>query len=62
MVSSGSSLKLLPMPRIPVAIILWLEDEEFPPRAVLLLDSTCELQLPLDIIWSIAMMSVLVTM
>ncbi|OHE57504.1 MAG: hypothetical protein A2Z47_11495 [Thermodesulfovibrio sp. RBG_19FT_COMBO_42_12] len=54
------SIKLLPMPRIPVTVILWLKDEEFPPRADLLLDSTCELQLPLDIIWSIAMMSVLV--
>jgi hypothetical protein len=54
------SLKILPMPRIPVTLILWLEDEEFPPRADLLLDSTCELQLPLDILWSIAMLSVLV--
>jgi hypothetical protein len=50
------------MPRIPVTLILWLKDEEFHPRADLLLDSTCELQLPLDIIWSIAMMSVLVMM
>ncbi len=57
-----ASIKLLPMPRIPVTLILWLEDEEFPPRADILLDSTCELQLPLDIIWSIAMMSVLVMM
>jgi len=56
------SVKLLPMPRIPVTLILWLKNEEFPPRADLLLDSTCELQLPLDIIWSIAMMSVLVMM
>jgi hypothetical protein len=55
-----TSLKLLPMPRIPVTLILWLEDEEFPPRADLLLDSTCEQQLPLDILWSIAMLSVLV--
>jgi len=55
-----TSLKLLPMPRIPVTLILWLKDEEFPPRAHLLLDSTCELQVSLDIIWSIAMMSVLV--
>jgi hypothetical protein len=57
-----ASLKLFPMPRIPVILILWLKDEEFPSRADLLLDSTCELQLPLDIIWSIAMMSVLVMM
>jgi hypothetical protein len=55
-----TSLKLLPMPRIPVTLILWLEDEEFPPRADLLLDSSCELQLPLDILWSIAMLSVIV--
>ncbi|MFO0752145.1 MAG: DUF3786 domain-containing protein [Thermodesulfovibrionales bacterium] len=41
-------------------LILWLEDEEFPPRVDLLLDSTCELQLPLDIVWSIAMLSLLV--
>ncbi len=57
-----ASVKLFPMPRMPVTIILWLEDEEFPPRADLLLDSTCEMQLPLDIIWSIAMLSILVMM
>jgi hypothetical protein len=57
-----ASLKLLPMPTIPVTLILWLKDEEFPPRADLLLDYSCELQFPLDIIWSIAMMSVLVMM
>jgi len=57
-----ASLKFLPMPRVPVTLILWLEDEEFPPRADLLLDSSCELQLPLDIIWSIAMMNTMVMM
>jgi Domain of unknown function (DUF3786) len=56
------SLKLLPVPRVPVILILWLEDDEFPSRAELLLDSTCELQIPLDIIWSISMLSVLVMM
>jgi hypothetical protein len=55
-----ASLKLLPMPRIPVTLILWFADEEFPPRADLLLDGSCEIQLPIDIIWSIAMISVLV--
>jgi hypothetical protein len=53
-------LKLLPFPRIPVFLILWLKDEEYPPRADLLFDSTCEAQAPLDIIWSIAMVSLLV--
>ncbi|MBI4689764.1 MAG: DUF3786 domain-containing protein [Nitrospirae bacterium] len=54
------SVKLLPVPRIPVTLILWLSDEEFPARADLLFDSTCEQHVPLDIIWSIAMLSVLV--
>lgn len=57
-----ASVELLPLPRIPVTLILWLSDDEFPARADLLFDSTCEQCLPLDIIWSIAMMSVLVMM
>jgi len=57
-----TSIQLLPFPRIPAIIILWLQDEEFPPRADLLLDSSCEIQLPLDIIWSLAMLSILVMM
>ncbi|HBR21483.1 MAG TPA: hypothetical protein DD713_02775 [Nitrospiraceae bacterium] len=57
-----ASIELLPLPRIPVTLILWLSDDEFPSRADLLLDSTCEQHLPLDVIWSIAMMSVLVMM
>jgi Domain of unknown function (DUF3786) len=55
-----ASVKLFPLPRIPVILVLWIEDEEFPSRADLLLDSSCEMHLPLDIIWSIAMLSVLV--
>ncbi|MDP2168302.1 MAG: DUF3786 domain-containing protein [Thermodesulfovibrionales bacterium] len=54
-----ASVELFPMPRVPVTLILWLSDKEFQARADLLFDSTCELHLPLDIIWSIAMMSVL---
>ena len=50
---------LLPFPRIPVTIILWTSDEEFDARVELLLDTTCELHVPIDIIWSIAMMSLL---
>jgi hypothetical protein len=54
------SLKLLPLPKMPVTIILWLKDEEFLSRTDLLLDSSCEIQLPLDIIWSVSMLSALV--
>ena len=55
-----AALRLYPLPRIPVVLSLWLEDDEFPARADLLFDSTCDLQIPTDIIWSVAMMSVLV--
>ncbi len=54
-----AALRLFPFPRTPLVLVLWLEDEEFPARADLLLDSTCELHLATDIIWSVAMMTVL---
>jgi hypothetical protein len=54
-----AAVELYPLPRVPVTLILWLMDEEFAPRADLLFDSTCEIHLPLDIIWSVAMFSVL---
>jgi hypothetical protein len=54
-----ASIELPAFPRVPVVITLWLADDEFPARADLLLDSSCDLQLPPDITWSIAMMSVL---
>jgi hypothetical protein len=57
-----ASLQLLPLPRIPVTLILWLHDEEFPARADLLFDSSCEMQVPIDILWSLAMLSLLVMM
>ncbi len=57
-----AAIRLLPLPRIPVVLILWRGDEEFPPRADLLFDSSCESQIALDILWSIAMMSILIMM
>jgi hypothetical protein len=55
-----ASVKLYPFPRVPAILTLWLEDEEFPARTDLMFDSTCTMQLATDIIWSIAMMCVLV--
>ncbi|MBM4432432.1 MAG: DUF3786 domain-containing protein [Chloroflexi bacterium] len=55
-----ASLKLFPFPRIPVVLLLWTGDTEFPARADLLFDSTCSIHLPMDIIWSTAMMTVLI--
>ena len=55
-----ASLRLFPFPRIPIIVILWKSDEEFPARVDLLFDSTCDLHLPADVVWSTAMMSVLI--
>ena len=57
-----AALKLLPFVRIPVYLLLWEQDEEFPARTDLLFDSSCEMQAPLDILWSIAMMTTLAMM
>jgi hypothetical protein len=57
-----ASIRLYPLPKFPVVLILWEADDEFPERLDILLDSTAEQQLPLDIIWSIAMMSILIMM
>jgi hypothetical protein len=54
------SLRLFPFPRVPVTIILWEADEEFPARADMFFDATCEQHLPTDVIWSTAMTSVLI--
>jgi len=57
---ADAAVRLHPFPRIPVVVTLWLGDAEFPARADVLFDSTCELQLPTDILWSIAIMSLLI--
>ena len=50
-----ASVELLPLPRIPLTLILWLSDEEFPARADALFDYSAEQQVPIDIIWCTAM-------
>jgi len=55
------ALRLYPLPRVPVTMLLWIEDEEFPPRVDLFFDSTCDFQISLsDIVWAVAMMCALV--
>ncbi len=54
-----ASFRVFPLPRVPVVLILWLADEEFPSRADLLFDTASEVQLPIDVIWSIAMLTTL---
>jgi len=55
-----AAAELLPFPRVPIVLILWREDDEFAARSYLLFDEVCELQLPPDILWSVAMMCALV--
>lgn len=51
---ADAAVRLAPLPRVPATVALWLADEEFPARAGLFFDSTCILQLPTDILWSLA--------
>jgi hypothetical protein len=55
-----ASQRLFPLPRVRVVVMLSKGDEEFPPEAKILFDSTSEIHLPVDIIWSVAMMSLLI--
>lgn len=56
---ADAAVRIAPLPRVPVTMTLWLSDEEFPARAGILFDSTCSLQLPTDILWSLARLSCL---
>lgn len=47
-------------PRVPVTLILWFGDEEFPPGAQLLLDSTCTEHISTDVLWAITMVTCLI--
>jgi hypothetical protein len=47
------SIRLWPLPRIPLEYILWAADEEFPARLVITFDATVDKHLPLDAIWAL---------
>jgi hypothetical protein len=53
-----ASLKLMPFPRVPVTIILWAGDDEFPAQGSLLFDSSCTSHMAIDILWSTAIMTI----
>jgi len=54
-----ASIRLFAFPRVPVVFILWVGNEEFPHQVNLLFDSSCEAHTPIDVTWSISMMSTL---
>lgn len=43
-----ASIQVRLLPRVPVSIIVWAGDDEFPARASILVDETAARQLPLD--------------
>lgn len=55
-----AAVRLMPFPRMPVMCVLWRRDDEFEARADLLFDAGDEQQVPADILWSIAMLCVMV--
>ncbi|MEW5735994.1 MAG: DUF3786 domain-containing protein [Thermodesulfobacteriota bacterium] len=46
-----------PFVKIPVAVLLWTADEEFPARSLILFDETISRQLPADAIWALSMLT-----
>jgi len=58
-VYGDASIRLTPFPRVQVVLLLWEKDPEFAARAGLLFDSSARFSLPVDIIWSTAMMNLL---
>ncbi len=51
-----AAIRLHPLPRIPVTMILWLQDDDdgFAAEASLLFDSTLDMQVAPDVGWSLA--------
>lgn len=53
-----AAVELPALPRVPVTLLLWRADDEFPARADLLFDATAPRHLPTDVLWAIALLSV----
>lgn len=57
-----AAIQLYPFSKLPVTMILWLGDDEFPAQVDFFFDTTCDQQLPTDVLWSTAMVAVLAMM
>ena len=53
-----AAVELPALPKVPVTLLLWRADDEFPARADLLFDATAPRHLPTDVLWAIAMLAV----
>jgi len=53
-----ASIQLNVLPRIPLTIVIWQSDNEFPARSSVLFDETAVKQLPLDALWTAANLAI----
>ena len=53
-----ASIEILLLPRIPMTLVIWGNDEEFAGRASILFDQTASLHLPLDALFALINLSV----
>lgn len=53
-----ASVEILVLPRIPLTLIIWGADEEFPARASILFDQSASIQLPLDVLYAAAKLAI----
>ncbi len=49
-----ASVELSVLPRLPLTLVIWAADEEFPARASILFDQSATAQLPLDVLFAAA--------
>jgi hypothetical protein len=60
MVLGDAAVELRPLPRVAITLVLRLGDEEFPASSSLLFEETSVLQVPPDVLWSVALLCVMV--
>jgi hypothetical protein len=53
-----AAIELCVLPRIPLTLIVWAADEEFPARTSILFDQTATAQLPLDALFAAATLTI----
>ena len=56
-----ASIEILVLPRIPITLIIWAADEEFPARASILFDRSASEQMPLDALYALAKLTISTT-
>lgn len=53
-----AAIEILVLPRIPLTLIIWVADEEFPARASILFDQSVSAHLPLDVVYAAALLTI----